>query len=222
MYRYEQCGVNKVFGEPTVFEAILGDELWPPPYFGRGAWGCYRSHLSIYEYHLHQHTEAVCIFEDDCVFCPDFASKVEKYITALPKDWKQAYLGGQHLKQHILKPRPVNDYVSIPFNVNRTHAYMISRKGMLELYQWLESNRGLTFDNLHNKHIDHYMGQWHQTDPGGVYCPAAGFWYCGQDQGKSWISGRVQSKQHTWCSQWKEDKIQLPEHLEHKQDANKS
>jgi hypothetical protein len=148
---------------------------------GRGAWGCYRSHLKIIENSLQRGHKRVLIFEDDAVFCEDFVARAERYFASLPAGWVQAYLGGQHLRKPV--PMPGNPEVVSVRNVNRTHAYAINGTGSLRrLYKHLMDTRG--WKDGH--HIDHHYGRLHGENSAGFYAPSR--WLCGQSDGASDVS----------------------------------
>jgi hypothetical protein len=165
------------------FQAVDGKVVHPPEWWkqGRGAWGCYRSHLRIIEDALQCGHERVLIFEDDAVFCEGFSDRVLRYLASLPAGWVQAYLGGQHLRKPV--PVPGNPEVVSVRNVNRTHAYAINgREGLRRLYRHLMDTR----DWRNRHHIDHHYGRLHSTSQYGFYAPAQ--WLVGQSDGASDIS----------------------------------
>jgi hypothetical protein len=174
------------FGEIEVVSAIDGKQCRHPDWWrqGGGAWGCYRSHVRIIEDALNAGEESVLIFEDDATFCEGFADQARAYLAALPADWVQAYLGGQHLRPALAVPG--NPLVVRASNVNRTHAYAVrGREGMTKLYRWLNAA-----DQWRNAcHIDHHYGRLHKAESAGYYAPAS--WLCGQAAGQSNISGKT-------------------------------
>lgn len=177
------------FVKPEVWRATKGALTGAPPWWKAGlpAWGCYQSHMRIFEEVLNLEEGPVFIMEDDVCFRPDFTERALKYIDALPGDWEQAYFGGQHLHQKKHLPRRVNNEVLAPHNVNRTHAYAVTLEGAKKLYQHLldwDDWRSLKPSN----HIDHRMGVLHERKGIKVYCPTS--FMCGQDEGKSDIMGR--------------------------------
>lgn len=167
------------------FPAIDGKLCSPPGWWtaGSGAWGCYRSHLRIIEGALNVGLDEIAIFEDDARFIDDFAFKFEQYVQALPDDWEWAFLGGQHLHCQRNPPELVNAHVLTPYNVNRTHAYMVRGRPMLEaLYRHLQRKAWRP-----KHHIDHHYGQLIQERTHGIYTPIR--WLVSQGAGKSNISG---------------------------------
>jgi hypothetical protein len=169
-------------GEIEVFPAVDG-KLAPHPAWwkqGGGAWGCYRSHLSIIEQCLNEGVESVLIFEDDATFCDGFSDKADGFFRAAPPDWGQAYLGGQHLK----RAERIAAGVVQAKNINRTHAYALrGAAAMREVYQWLNACDHWVDRN----HIDHHYGRMHKAKLIPCYAPEE--WLCGQAaDGKSDVS----------------------------------
>jgi hypothetical protein len=158
-----------------------------PPRWWRGplgAWGCYRSHVNIIEHCLNAEIEQVTIFEDDAVPCEDFQSRYDAFMSELPHDWGIAYLGGELLYARKQLPARVTQNVYRPFNVNRTHAYMVHRRAMLRVYKHLCD---FPWDRKH--HVDHWLGKLHEQSDD-VYCPAR--WLFSQRGGDtSDVDGRV-------------------------------
>ena len=148
------------FPDPERFAAIDGRRLATPPQWraGNGAWGCYRSHLLILEKCLLEGIDSYVVFEDDAGFVPDFIDCVREFVAELPADWGLAYLGGQHLMAGKNPPRKISSHVYRPYNVNRTHAFMVrGRENMKAIY------RHLTWDKWQTKHhIDHHLGRFIQ------------------------------------------------------------
>ena len=137
------------FPEPERFAAIDGRRLATPPQWraGNGAWGCYRSHLLILEKCLLEGIDSYVVFEDDAGFGSEFTEQLQQYVAELPDDWGLAYLGGQHLYAGKHPPQKVSERVYRPFNVNRTHAFMVrGRLAMKTLY------RHLNWNEWHVKH----------------------------------------------------------------------
>ncbi len=92
----------------------------------------------------------------DAGFGSEFTEQLQQYVAELPEDWGLAYLGGQHLYAGKHPPQKVTaKRVYRPFNVNRTHAFMVrGRLAMKTLY------RHLNWNEWHVKHhIDHHLGR---------------------------------------------------------------
>lgn len=168
-----------------VWPAVHGDTCQPPDSWlaGAGAWGCMRSHHAIIEYCLNSKVASCLIFEDDARFRPGFDGSFRKFMAGLPSDWQQAYVGGQLQHTHTHPTLKINENVYRPYNVNRTHGYMLSRAGMLPVYRWISD---LPYQP--REHIDHHLGRWHEDMRNRVYVPP--HWLIGQMGDSSNVSGR--------------------------------
>lgn len=170
------------FRMPVRYEAVDGG-ITPPPRWWRGvvgSWGCYRTHLRIIEECLNENIESVLILEDDAVCIDGFTNKVTEFWNHLPDDWNFVYLGGQHLEEKRRLPRKLNDWVYIPYNVNRTHCYGIrGRKTFEAIYRHLYDYTSWNVPH----HIDHYLGVLHKETVNGLYVPRE--WLVEQDAGSS-------------------------------------
>lgn len=184
---------NWPFKQPEVYTAIDGTKAKSPSWWkaGRGAWGCYRSHLNLIEKCLNENVQSVLLLEDDAKFPADFPEKVKKFLANVPDDWGMIYLGGQHLKQDRRPPKKIKEGIYKPFNVNRTHAFALRGPMIQKIYKHLTRK-----DWIPGQHIDHHLGRLHQrrTDP--IYCPEE--WLVGQAKGKSSISGRTPKQDRFW------------------------
>jgi GR25 family glycosyltransferase involved in LPS biosynthesis len=187
------------FPDVERFVAIDGRKLTTPPQWraGGGAWGCFRSHLLILERCLLEGISSYVVFEDDAGFVPDFTERFRSFVDELPEDWGLVYLGGQHLYTAKHPPRKLSELVYRPYNINRTHAFMVrGRETMKILYRHLNWN-----DWQSNHHIDHHLGRLTQRryealvegkniqrESISVYSPDR--WLVGQLPTKSNICGR--------------------------------
>lgn len=181
------------FKTPEVFPAIDGQKVPHPPRWtqGGGAWGCLMSHQTLIQKCLNENVQSVLLMEDDALPCTDFTTHVTGYLSHLPQNWQMLYLGGQHLYAQHHPPQAVNEWVVRPFNVNRTHAFALTRSGMKAVYLHL-----LRCDWHPRHHIDHHLGRLHGSRAINVYCPT--YWLIGQAQGKSNIAGRVFAQDRFW------------------------
>lgn len=174
--------------EIEVWPAIHGDTCTPPDCWsaGNGAWGCYRSHLNILEYCLNNRVSSYVVFEDDAQIRTEY---FDDYVTAafdeLPENWEQLYLGGQLIHEATHPPTKISERLHRPFNVNRTHAFAVSRAGMLPIYHHICN---LPFQK--DEHIDHHLGRWHENDRNRVYCLSQ--WMVGQHGSSSNVSGKTE------------------------------
>lgn len=136
-------------------ERFEGVDEEPPKEFarGRGVWGCYQSHLRILEeFRRHEEWQNVFIFEDDALPCNYFLDVF--HILDVPDDWSMLYLGGQALENCYEVPGfPKLLHCE---NVNRTHAYAVSRRNLDYIIAALKKP-----ENLYYKHVDSVYGLVH-------------------------------------------------------------
>lgn len=176
-----------------IWPAVHGDTVTPPSnwHSGNGAWGCYRSHMQILEHCISEKIESYIVIEDDSLFVDEFDEQIPNIINNLPPDWCQLYLGGQLLYEIKHPPKRINEYVYMPYNVNRTHCFAIHSRGYKRIYDHLFS---LPFHN--GDHIDHRLGRLHETGKFPVYC--SNKWLVGQNDGPSNISGKTSQSSQFW------------------------
>ena len=173
------------FRKPERFPAFDGEKCPPPDWWkqGKGAWGCFRSHLAIIERCLNDGVNSVLIFEDDAAFDSDFAEKAVLYLASIPDLKGMVYFGGQHLRAERHPPIRLNEHVYLAYNLNRAHAYgVVGREALQAVYRHLCRN---DWNPAH--HIDHHYGRLHESGEIYVYSPAR--WMVGQGPGKSNICG---------------------------------
>lgn len=174
------------FADFVRYRGVEGDKVTVPHFFtsGGGAWGCRQSHLRILEDAMMDGIETLVVLEDDVCFCADFQEKLYRFVASVPNDWQGLMLGGQNQVDPIPTQTPG---VFRAVDTQRTHAYVVrGLESMRSLYQvWAKADR----------HIDHMSHHWQDKHP--VYQPD-GF-FCGQDEGKSDISGRT-SDARFWFS----------------------
>jgi hypothetical protein len=173
-------------GDLSWVRAISGDWCWPPAYFqaGGGAWGCLQSHVRIVQDAIMDGIENYLVLEDDAVFQARSPELLARLMRELPDDWGQIYLGGQHLKD----PEPVSGrpFVFRCNNVNRTHAFALHKRAMVNFQQHV--SHAPDYISRGGWHIDHQLGIAHERGTWKTYAPA--WWIAGQDEGASNISGR--------------------------------
>ena len=175
----------------TVYPAIIGDYTSHPAGWGggRGAWGCLQSHRRIMEDLMHIRDEraaltwgSALILEDDVFFLDNALEDLKRFMTSVPGDWGQIYLGGQHRRPIGKTPNPD---VIVGKSVNRTHAYAVSAPCIQKIYNHVSYMPDYVGTN---KHIDHQLELAHQRADWPVYCPAK--WICGQRANTSNVSGK--------------------------------
>lgn len=183
---------SELLQQPIRFNAIDGKICHCPVWWkqGGGAWGCYRSHLSIIESCLNRGVESVLIFEDDATFTADFTERFPAIMQdAIKLDWEWLYLGGQFLGEKVHPPKPLSQNIVRPYNVNRTHAFALrGRRMMEEVYRLLTT----TDKWKRGQHIDHKFGTLHEKNyrepKFRILCPNR--WIVGQRESISNINGR--------------------------------
>ena len=175
--------------------AICGDWTPPPAWWGagHGAWGCLMTHLRIGQDAIHDALASYCVLEDDVVFHPRAPEMLGAFMQEVPQDWGQVYLGGQFLHR---EPERVSPWVLRPYNVNRTHAFALSKATIPRYLQHIMhapdyfnvqmDDKGTTALNHNGFHIDHQLGRAHQRGDWPTYAPA--WWLAGQEAGDSNIS----------------------------------
>ncbi|MCW1912910.1 glycosyltransferase family 25 protein [Luteolibacter sp. GHJ8] len=170
----------------TWVRAISGDMCPPPDYFkaGGGAWGCLQSHLRIVQDATMDGLGNYLVLEDDVIFHDQSGEHLQRFMSEVPADWDQIYLGGQHLRD----PEPVegSPFVFRGINVNRTHAFALSNKAFRLFQQHVM--HAPDYMARAPWHIDHQLGIAHERGDWNVYAPA--WWIAGQEEGTSNISGK--------------------------------
>lgn len=158
---------------------------WLP---GLGAWGCWRSHVNLMEDVLHERNEdmsfaldSILILEDDVFFVDGALKKLNDFMEAVPANWGQIYLGGQHK----MKTEYINDQVIRGMSVNRTHAHAIHSSTYHALYRHI--TYATDYRGTH-KHVDHQLEEAHRRKEWNVYCPTK--WIAGQRENLSIITGK--------------------------------
>lgn len=189
-FRERMAAVVWPFPHPEVWSAVDGLRVGAPHWWaqGKGAWGCYQSHMRIIEHCLNNDVGSVLILEDDVVFHEDLAERWNAFYEKLPQDWEQLYLGGQHFKRAQGEPEDINEQVCIPYNVQRTHAYALRGEGLRKAYAHLLDTA--SWEPRH--HIDHRFGVMHMRRSIQVYAPRV--WMAGQEAGLSDIANKERSR----------------------------
>ena len=177
------------FRKPERFRAVDGRSVKPPGWFkcGGGAWGCLQSHVRILETAMMDGLQSILVLEDDALFVEDLRARAQRFLDAVPTNWHQIYLGGQHLRQGQRPPVLVNEAVLRPYNVNRTHAFAVHKSFFVPMYRWLTNYPEHSRHPRH--HVDHRLGELHQTGRFNIYTPSR--WLAGQAESHSNIKGQV-------------------------------
>lgn len=170
--------------------AVSGDMCPAPAYFqaGNGAWGCLQSHIRIVQDAIMDEVGSCLILEDDVHFHPQSRLLLERFFGAVPADWDQLYLGGQHLQEPV--ETSVDPVLLRGTNINRTHAYGLHQRVYAKFLQHIY--HAPDYLHGHPRHIDHQLGLAHERRDWNVYCPT--WWVAGQADGPSNISGRMNAE----------------------------
>lgn len=180
--------VDWQLNELVRIQAIDGN-LCPPPEWWRaskGAWGCFRTHILVLERALRDGVKSLLVFEDDALLPNDFNDRIARFMRKVPRDWDQVYLGGQHLNSSNHPPAPINSLVVRCHNVNRTHAYAVKDRYILDAYRHL--NDYPSHCKRSSQHVDHCFGYLHELKNHNIYAPRT--WIVGQAESLSDIEGR--------------------------------
>lgn len=183
--------VKNAFGELNYRVLYSADGVaCPPPNWwnqdvnarhrGAGAWWCFLAHYYAIADAVSWNRENLIVFEDDAFFAENAAEKIKAGFDQLPEDWDVLYLGGQHLNTWRAVPRYFSNDLVKGCDVNRNHAYAVSRRGLskiFSLYQNLLQEQGEA------KHQDHVLGE--ATQRGDLKCFALNPFVVGQSEGKS-------------------------------------
>lgn len=153
------------------------------------------SHLRIAQDAVHDKLASYCVLEDDVVFHPRAPEMFDPFMKELPPDWGQVYLGGQFLHR---EPEKLSPWVVRPYNVNRTHAFALSRETVPRFQQHIMNasdyfelragEEGTAAIDHNCFHIDHQLGRAHERREWNTYAPI--WWLAGQHEGSSNVSGR--------------------------------
>ncbi len=174
------------FRPPLRFPAVHGEKVPKPAWWNQpaAAWGCLLSHRQVIQDALQSGLDSILIFEDDAAFAEDFVERTKRYVAALPTDWRWIYLGGEHLEHRVSVPTRINDFVYRPYNVNRTHAYGIRTREMMErILAHIDTSEPWKCKH----HVDHRYGELQkETSSQGCYTPDR--WLVGQREGWSDIT----------------------------------
>ena len=172
----------------------------PPKYYrsGSGAWGCLRSHLSLWDRLLKSDDEASFIFENDVVFARDFDERFETALASLPNDWDILYLGGQVIGDDVAatRPRRLKNNLFRAYNINRTHAYVVrNTKANVALLASMKTMYCRDALGFVGEHIDTILGSQLSTVNAFIVLPQI----AGQRAGTSSVSNR-QVKERWWLN----------------------
>lgn len=178
-----------------IVHGVYGEELPAPAWWraGNGAWGCLMSHTRVVQDAWQGQYKNVLILEDDVLWTPDAANKLNNIMPSLPQVWGQLYLGGQHRRE----PEPVSEHWMIGRSINRTHAYALNRSTMPLFLRHIWHAPDY-IKARENRHIDHQLEAAHRRGDWNTLTPR--YWLAGQGENTSSISGkRLRAHWWDWC-----------------------
>ena len=168
----EELGIRASF---TWFDAINGNQRGIPGGWtaGGGGYGCMLSHCEVLKAAARDGVRRLLVLEDDVVFSPHLTKWLPRFLRALPRDWDQIYLGGQHL----CYPEDTRDpLVMRPRDINRTHAYAVQHHALAPVLSHISDlQEYLTREGWH---VDWQLGRAHARLLWSTWCPP--WWLAGQ------------------------------------------
>lgn len=193
-----------------VFRAIDGYSLTYPAWWnaGHGAWGCFKSHYEVVQKAIKDGVETLLILEDDCIWRDEAADMLKEFLSEVPNNWGQIYLGGQ-LTDIDVDPEKITKSVCRPKSVHRTHAYALSKKAMPVFLNYITNPQNFTDLKQQGQlqpHLDHVLQSAHNNKKWPIYCPS--WWIAGQ--GKSFSKLTQKETPDQW---WNHSKKNIHTHL---------
>lgn len=113
-----------------------------------GAYGCYRSHIEIFNDAIKNKFNSILVFEDDFYF-DKYDQNLFEFIKNVPNDWDLMYFGLNFINGEI---KIINEFVKKIKNgkLNTTHAYAINRKFM----DVVINSKEMIIDRLYTKLVN--------------------------------------------------------------------
>ena len=103
-----------------------------------GVAGGTSTQISILRKAIMDEIESVLILEDDCAFTENFPEKFNEWSEHVPHDWDLMYLGGLNGVGSYVKS--IEEHVVSVTNMMSTHAYAVSKKALVEVYETMYKN----------------------------------------------------------------------------------
>ena len=131
---FETFGIRSV----ERLSAVDGESLTVPERFSHLRpvdYACTLSHLRAVKEARERGSSSVLIFEDDCLFDPDFVDKFPQYMRQVPADWDMLFLGGYHFEP----PAPVCVNIVRAVTTLTTHAYAVRQSIYAEFIELNEN-----------------------------------------------------------------------------------
>lgn len=134
-------------------------------------------------------TENFLIFEDDCIFRPDFDTRYKEFLEEVPEDWDYLNFGPGHMQTKLFPPVQVSENIlRVRFNYG-THAVMVTPKGAKKCAEQLKKE---PWGCVHIP--DHQLGLLFLDPDFKAYAPIVS--YCGQRGGMSSLT--LQNEPEKW------------------------
>jgi hypothetical protein len=170
------------FPRPEFIHGIDAQRILLPKWWTEipAIYGCNESHRQAIGLALSRGAKLMMLFEDDCRFLPGAAQAMVDALLDVPEDWDSVMFGGQVTMDG--KTIPVTPRISKCVQVERSHAYLLSERGMKLFYQELCEPK-----NIPN---DHRWGQMQEDGTLTVYRIEP--FVCYQADGFSSISGNIE------------------------------
>lgn len=135
-----------------------------------GRIGCFESHINVIKKSITNNDEYVIIFEDDIIDTPAYDSSKIDEILMFMKDntWCEYFQLGYTILPHEFSNFILSKKITkniIKYNGNCTHAYVLSKKGMINAIENWEKQ---AYDNKAD--LDIYYKDKFQNN-GASYCP---------------------------------------------------
>ncbi len=134
----------------NLFPAIKPDTVNGFPSIG--LYGCFLSHRAIIKRSIQEDLDTVLIFEDDVILRDDTSNKlklIQKELSGV--EWDILFLGCY--VGSINYYTPITQHLNLVSHCSETHAYVVSRKGMLFLDHWFNKLLEREFKPSHDAFI---------------------------------------------------------------------
>jgi glycosyl transferase, family 25 len=139
--RFAQHGILSVIRFPAIDGlGVKTPATWP---YSSGHYGCLQSHLAILRQARENEVPVILIFEDDCIFDPEFNKKFVSNIKQVPADWDMLLLGGVHVEE----PVKISDNVARAKMAYLTHAYAVNHSIYDVFIELCEGGQGAIDDH---------------------------------------------------------------------------
>jgi hypothetical protein len=180
-------------------DACTGDHAGgPPPGWsaGKPAWGCLHSHLTCLDLAISRSSQSTLIMEDDAVFSRHAGHILRCFMEAVPDDWDQIYLGGNHAVQPIPTEHP---WVWKAGGVTATHAYAVAASALDTVRERMADLHDYTY--YRGWHCDTHLAKSHGEHRWQTYTPS--WWLAAQEESVSDINRRLWPRRWFHSDHWR-------------------